>query len=233
MVDIELQLRFGRAKITLLDDAVVDLDDLRTVWKLPIYEPPQRANSSGPRIRISGTMEFGRLTIRHKLLTIATQHSARAAEREKGVGVRRIQLLPRSTYRQARGESVNGADPGQTRRSTSMKVMVLGKADGVSESGEFGTAEEFAAMDQSQRESPLRRARCWPPTGSSRPAKGKWVAFDADGNTMVIDGLFAETKELVAGFSIWEVASMDEAVGVAQAPAAARHRGRTPKGPRR
>jgi hypothetical protein len=66
VVDIELQLRFGRAKITLPDDAIVDLDDLRTVWKLPIYEPPQRANSSGPRIRISGTMEFGRLRIRHK-----------------------------------------------------------------------------------------------------------------------------------------------------------------------
>jgi Domain of unknown function (DUF1707) len=66
VVDIELQLRFGRAKITLPDDAIVDLDDLRTVWKLPIYEPPQRANSGGPRIRISGTMEFGRLKIRHK-----------------------------------------------------------------------------------------------------------------------------------------------------------------------
>jgi hypothetical protein len=66
VVDIELQLRFGRAKITLPDDAIVDLDDLRTVWKLPIYEPPPRANSGGPRIRISGTMEFGRLKIRHK-----------------------------------------------------------------------------------------------------------------------------------------------------------------------
>ena len=48
--------------------------------------------------------------------------------------------------------------------------------------------------------------------GLQPTSKGKRVAFDADGNTTVIDGPFAETKELVAGFSIWEVASMDEAV---------------------
>ena len=41
---------------------------------------------------------------------------------------------------------------------------------------------------------------------------GKRVAFDADGNATVIDGPFAETKELVAGYSIWQVASMEEAV---------------------
>jgi hypothetical protein len=48
--------------------------------------------------------------------------------------------------------------------------------------------------------------------GLQPTSKGKRVAFDADGNTTVIDGPFAETKEQVAGFSIWEVASMDEAV---------------------
>ena len=48
--------------------------------------------------------------------------------------------------------------------------------------------------------------------GLQPTSKGKRVAFDADGNATVIDGPFAETKELVAGFSIWEVASMDEAV---------------------
>jgi hypothetical protein len=48
--------------------------------------------------------------------------------------------------------------------------------------------------------------------GLQPTSKGKRVAFDADGTTTVIDGPFAETKELVAGYSIWEVASMDEAV---------------------
>ena len=45
-----------------------------------------------------------------------------------------------------------------------------------------------------------------------RPAaKGKRIVFDGPSRT-VIDGPFAETRELVAGFSIWEVKDMDEAV---------------------
>jgi hypothetical protein len=48
--------------------------------------------------------------------------------------------------------------------------------------------------------------------GLAPSSKGKRVVFDAHGKTTVIDGPFAETKELVAGFSILEVASMDEAV---------------------
>jgi hypothetical protein len=66
VVDIELQLQFGRARITLPNDAVVDIDDLSTVWKQPIYSPQQRFEAGGPRIRISGSMEYGRLKIRHK-----------------------------------------------------------------------------------------------------------------------------------------------------------------------
>jgi hypothetical protein len=50
----------------LPDDAVVDIDDLRTVRKQPIDKIPQRFDAGGPRIRISGTMEYGRLKIRHK-----------------------------------------------------------------------------------------------------------------------------------------------------------------------
>ena len=48
--------------------------------------------------------------------------------------------------------------------------------------------------------------------GLQPTSKGKRVAFDTDGNATVIDGPFAEPKALIAGFSIWEVASMDEAV---------------------
>lgn len=48
--------------------------------------------------------------------------------------------------------------------------------------------------------------------GLQPSSKGKRVAFDADGHPTVIDGPFAETKELVAGFSIWEVATMEEAI---------------------
>jgi hypothetical protein len=48
--------------------------------------------------------------------------------------------------------------------------------------------------------------------GLAPSSKGKRVAFDLDGSTTVIDGPFAETKELIAGFWMWQVASMDEAV---------------------
>jgi hypothetical protein len=92
-----------------------------------------------------------------------------------------------------------------------MKVMVLGKATAQSEAGEFGTAEEFAAMDQFNQQL-VEAGVVLAADGLQPTSKGKRVAFDADGNTTVIDGPFAETKELVAGFSIWEVASMDEAV---------------------
>jgi hypothetical protein len=92
-----------------------------------------------------------------------------------------------------------------------MKVLVLGKATERSESGELGSPEEFAAMDQFNQEL-VEAGVVLAADGLQPTSKGKRVAFDADGNVRVIDGPFAETKELVAGYSIWEVSSMDEAV---------------------
>jgi hypothetical protein len=92
-----------------------------------------------------------------------------------------------------------------------MKVLVLGKPTKRSEAGEFGSAEEFVAMDKFN-EQLVEAGVVLSGDGLQPTSKGKRVAFDADGNTRVIDGPFAETKELIAGFSIWEVASMDEAV---------------------
>ncbi|MGW0803644.1 YciI family protein [Nonomuraea sp. NPDC002799] len=92
-----------------------------------------------------------------------------------------------------------------------MRVMVLGKATEQSESGEFGSAEEFVAMDLFNQKL-VEAGVVLAGDGLQPSSKGKRVAFDADGNTTVIDGPFTETKELVAGFSIWEVASMEEAV---------------------
>jgi len=92
-----------------------------------------------------------------------------------------------------------------------MKVLVLGKATERSESGELGSPEEFAAMDKFNQQL-IEAGVVLAADGLQPTSKGKRVAFDADGNYRVIDGPFAETKELVAGYSIWEVASMDEAV---------------------
>ncbi|MFI2780530.1 DUF1707 SHOCT-like domain-containing protein [Streptomyces sp. ALB3] len=65
VVDIELQLGTGRAKITVPRDATVDFDALHTGWKDTRYRPRRRPRTGGPRIRISGAMGFGRLKIRH------------------------------------------------------------------------------------------------------------------------------------------------------------------------
>lgn len=65
VVDIEVQVGTGRAKITVPRDAIVDVDDLRTVWKDTRYKTQRPSRPGGPRIRISGTMGFGRLKIRH------------------------------------------------------------------------------------------------------------------------------------------------------------------------
>ena len=51
--------------------------------------------------------------------------------------------------------------------------------------------------------------------GLKNTAEAKRIAFDGPGRT-VIDGPFAESRELVAGFSIWEVKDMDEAVAWAK-----------------
>jgi hypothetical protein len=92
-----------------------------------------------------------------------------------------------------------------------MKVMVMVKATERSEAGEFGSPEDFVAMDLFN-EKLVEAGVVLSGDGLQPSSKGKRVAFDAEGNTTVIDGPFAETKELIAGYSIWEVASMEEAV---------------------
>ena len=65
VVDIELQLPYGRARVTVPRDAIVEIEDLRAEWKDPRYKPRQPSRPGGPRIRISGVMGYGRLRIRH------------------------------------------------------------------------------------------------------------------------------------------------------------------------
>ena len=90
--------------------------------------------------------------------------------------------------------------------------MVLGKVTPQSEAGEFGSPEEFVAMDEYNQKLAEAGIVLVAGDGLQPSSKGKRVTFDADGNATVIDGPFTETKELVAGYSIWEVTSMEEAV---------------------
>ena len=94
-----------------------------------------------------------------------------------------------------------------------MRVMVLVKATEDSEKGHFPepwTTQMFEAMGRYNDE--LRKAGILlMGDGLTPSSKGKRVAFDGPART-VIDGPFAATRELVAGFWLWEVKDMDEAV---------------------
>jgi hypothetical protein len=98
-----------------------------------------------------------------------------------------------------------------------MRVMVLVKATADSEKGlvmDAATRKMFEAMGKFNEE--LIQAGIMKSGDGLKPSShGKRIAFDGPGRT-VIDGPFAETKELVAGFWLWEVKDMDEAVAWAK-----------------
>lgn len=91
-----------------------------------------------------------------------------------------------------------------------MRVMVMVKATTDSEAGLMPDTEMFEAMGKFNEE--LVNAGIMLTGDGLKPSsQGKRIAFDGPGRT-VIDGPFAETRELVAGFWIWEVRDMAEAV---------------------
>ena len=91
-----------------------------------------------------------------------------------------------------------------------MRVMVIVKASPESEAGAPPSTELMAAMGQFNEE--LAKAGVLLAGEGLHPsAKGKRVRFSGRDRT-VIDGPFAETKELIAGFWLWQVKSMDEAL---------------------
>ena len=91
-----------------------------------------------------------------------------------------------------------------------MRVMVLVKATKDSEAGAMPSTELLAAMGKFNEE--LVKAGVMLAGDGLKPSsQAKRVAFDGARRT-VIDGPFAETKELVAGYWLWEVRDMAEAV---------------------
>jgi len=94
-----------------------------------------------------------------------------------------------------------------------MRVMVLVKATDDSEEGFVPTDESLEAIECMGRfnEELVNAGILLAADGLKPSSEGKRIAFDGPRRT-VIDGPFAETKELVAGFWLWEVKDMDEAV---------------------
>src|SRR5438270_5644106 len=91
-----------------------------------------------------------------------------------------------------------------------MRVMVIVKANNESEAGQMPNEKILRDMGKFNEE--LVRAGIMLAADGLQPSsKGKRVRFSGEKRT-VIDGPFTETKELIAGYWLWQVRSMDEAV---------------------
>ena len=91
-----------------------------------------------------------------------------------------------------------------------MRVMVIVKANKDSEAGVMPSERMLAEMGKFNEEL-VKAGVMLAGDGLHPSSKGKRVRFSG-GKTTVIDGPFAETKELIAGFWLWQVGSIDEAV---------------------
>ena len=91
-----------------------------------------------------------------------------------------------------------------------MRVMVIVKATRESESGVLPGAELLAEMGKYNEEL-IKAGVMLSGEGLHSSAKGVRVRFGG-GKSSVIDGPFTETKELIAGFWLWQVKSMEEAI---------------------
>jgi hypothetical protein len=91
-----------------------------------------------------------------------------------------------------------------------MRVMVIVKASKESEAGKLPDAEILTKMGK-YNEQLVKAGVMLAGDGLQATSKGKRVKFSGEKRT-VIDGPFTETKELIAGYWIWQVRSMDEAV---------------------
>ena len=91
-----------------------------------------------------------------------------------------------------------------------MKVMVMVKATEDSEAGVMPSTEMFEAMGRFNEEL-VNAGVMLAGEGLHPSSRGTRIAFDG-AQRRVIDGQFAETRELVAGFWLWQVRSLDEAI---------------------
>ena len=92
-----------------------------------------------------------------------------------------------------------------------MKFMVMVKATADSEAGRMPERKLLEAMGRFNEEL-VNAGVVLAGEGLQPSSKGARMKFGADGKRTLVDGPFAETKELVAGFWIWKVASREEAI---------------------
>ena len=92
-----------------------------------------------------------------------------------------------------------------------MRFMVIVKANEDTEKGVMPTQQELTEMG-AYNEELVKAGVMLAGEGLLHSSKGARVRFDKEGSSTVVDGPFAETKELVAGFWILEVSSREEVI---------------------
>jgi hypothetical protein len=107
---------------------------------------------------------------------------------------------------------MKGADrPPPQDEEIAMRFMVIVKATADTEAGVMPTTEQLTAMTEYNEEL-VKAGVMLAGEGLHPSSRGARVRFTPDGRTTVVDGPFAETKELIAGFWIIQAASKEEAV---------------------
>jgi hypothetical protein len=96
------------------------------------------------------------------------------------------------------------------KQENAMKVMVIVKASPASEAGDMPSTELLTEMGKFN-EALVKAGIMLAGEGLHPTSRGARVRFDGRQRT-VIDGPFGETKELIAGFWLWQVRSLDEAI---------------------
>ena len=92
-----------------------------------------------------------------------------------------------------------------------MRFMVIVKANADSEAGVMPSTEQLTAMGNYNEEL-VKAGVMLAGEGLHPSSRGARVRFDTEGRTTVVDGPFAETKELIAGFWIIQASSKEEAI---------------------
>ncbi|GEK21900.1 YciI family protein [Cellulomonas xylanilytica] len=92
-----------------------------------------------------------------------------------------------------------------------MKVLVMIKGDGADEDKVAPTEAMFEEMN-AYNEQLVNAGIMLAGEGLQSSSKGAKVVWDTSGEVSVVDGPFTEAKEIVAGYWIWQVSSLDEAV---------------------
>src|SRR5262245_62656289 len=112
--------------------------------------------------------------------------------------------------RRPRGQAERRPDNKPRSRRSAMQVMVFVKATKDSEAGKMPGKELLTAMGKFNEE--LVKAGVMLGGGGLRPSSKAARVRISDAGRQVIDGPFAETKELVAGYWLWQVRDLDEAI---------------------